>query len=175
MGSVLGTKTFSFFQYNQQSSLLLKKIKYRHQPWLLEDFLENIPWVSWLRWLNNIKNLNQPKLVFVPLSDQSTKQRGFNQSIIMAEFVSRLFGFLTLDCLQKVKNNQKQAMIKGFAQRQANVVGAYLAKNKTTIKQQNLIIVDDVITTGATVREISKILKQAGANQVWALSLFRGG
>lgn len=171
----MGIKTHSFFQYNQQASHLLKKIKYRNQFWLLTEFLESISWVSWLEWFSYINKLDKPKLVFVPLSDQSTKQRGFNQSAITVRFINQLFRFPTLNCLQKVKNNHKQAMIKGFRKRQKNVVGAYQAKNSIKINKQNLIIVDDVITTGATVQEINRVLKQAGAGQVWALSLFRGG
>jgi len=142
---------------------------------LLTEFLKNIPWISWLKWLNNINNLDQPKLVIVPLSNQSIKQRGFNQSVMIADYISQTFKLTVVDCLLKVKNNQKQAMINGFWKRRKNVNGVYQVKKKINVNKQNLIIIDDVITTGATITEIGRVLKLAGANQVWALSLFQGG
>lgn len=111
----------------------------------------------------------------IPLSQQSFKERGFNQAEIIASFISALFGFPVLNCLCKVRDNSKQAMLKGLKSRQENVFGVYKVIKSYLPILHNIILVDDVYTTGATMAENRRLLEQSGAGLVWGLSLFRGG
>lgn len=172
---IFNNRCFSFYRYNSRVSFLLKKIKYRHWPWLLSEFLQNIPWSDWAIWLKWIDQISNPKLVYVPLSAKTLKTRGFNQSEMIAQYIQQLFGFSVVDCLLKINENQKQAKLKDLKSRQANVRGVYSISNPLLIRDQNLIVVDDVITTGSTINEITKILKLFGAKKVYGCSLFKGG
>ncbi len=63
-------------------------------------------------------------------------------------------------------------MLNSVPARQQNVLGVYQLRPEVSIKNQDLIVLDDVITTGATIREAGRVLKQAGARRLIAWSLF---
>lgn len=168
-------KTYSFYKYDARTGYLLKKAKYRNWFWLLSEFLESIPWCVWSDWLDYVSELKKPKLLYVPLSKLTQKQRGFNQSQIIASYIGKLFNFPVVDWLIKTKNNQKQSMLKDFKERRKNVWGLYKICAGKPIKNQDLILIDDVLTSGSTVIEIARVLKASGAGKIYASSLFKGG
>lgn len=112
-------------------------------------------------------------LTYIPLHPKKEKWRGFNQSKLLAEEVSILTGFdLVRDILKRDKNNRRQIELKRF-ERFSNVKGIFSADEDIVdkISGKNIIIVDDIVTTGATLGECAKILKEKGAKQVWGLVL----
>lgn len=110
-------------------------------------------------------------VVPVPLSKKKLKQREFNHAALLAKYISIYLGTrVTLDCLVKVKETMPQVGLSA-KERGKNVRNAFLAKNNEFIKGKNILLVDDVLTTGATIRECSKSLKSAGAGEIYAITL----
>lgn len=96
----------------------------------------------------------------VPISRHRMNERGFNQSEILARSVSqRLHVPLKINMLKKVKENKRQSTL-SVQERQKNVVGAYWADAWLTDK--NVILVDDIFTTGSTMEECAKTIRKSG-------------
>ncbi len=111
-------------------------------------------------------------IVPVPLHKTRLKRRGFNQSLLLAKEVSRHTG-TALDYLnlQRTLYTTPQITLKANA-RERNVSGAFSLKNSAAFKGKKVLLIDDVFTTGATVKECSKVLAKAGA-EVNVLTLAR--
>ena len=73
--------------------------------------------------------------------------------------------------LQKTKDNVAQSSLSSREERQKNVVGAYVAVNEDKIKGQRILLIDDILTTGATLREAARVLREAGAEKVICATL----
>ena len=112
---------------------------------------------------------NSPLIVAVPMLAKDKKVRGYNQAELIAKELSKQTGFeLIKNNLIKVKNTSSQKKLTEV-QRRKNLIKAFEVKNKEVFKDREVILVDDVITTGATLSECSKILKRAGAIKVDAV------
>ncbi len=103
----------------------------------------------------------------VPLHPSREKQRGFNQSRVLLEQA----GWAPAEGLSRTRRTRRQVG-SAFADRKANVGGAFRYQGPR-LDGLSVAIVDDVITTGATVAECCAVLKDAGARQVWALAFAR--
>lgn len=111
-------------------------------------------------------------VVPVPLHVRRLRERGFNQSQLIARAVAvRIGAALETGVLKRVRETRPQVSLKG-SERVANVKGAFVVPSPEKVKGKKVLIVDDVITTGATVRECAKVLGKAGA-ETWVLSLAR--
>ncbi|MBQ5986692.1 MAG: ComF family protein [Clostridia bacterium] len=109
---------------------------------------------------------NADLLVPVPMHPIHAFLRGFNQSVLLAEYVSAQTGIpYTRELLYKTKYTQQQKRLSGDARRK-NIRGSFYAE--PACKGLRLILIDDVFTTGATVYECAKVLKKAGALDVYA-------
>lgn len=109
----------------------------------------------------------------VPLHKNRKAQRGFNQSEILAKFLSRRYQIpLDTSHLYRMKETQPQVGLSG-SERAENVKGAFGIQNAINLKGKKVILVDDVWTTGATVNESSRMLKKAEAKEVLVLTLAR--
>ena len=109
----------------------------------------------------------------VPLHPHRLRERGFNQSLLLARHLSRKH-FLPLDftALQRSRPTPPQTQLSG-SERQANVQGAFEVGKPTAVAGKRILLIDDVFTTGATVRECARVLLNAGAGQVDVLTLAR--
>lgn len=92
--------------------------------------------------------------------------RGYDQSKLLAEAVASELGCRPTRLLKKTRNNPPQSGIVGAAQRRANVLGVYEAIDPTIFRGKRILILDDVITTGATCSECARILITSGAKEV---------
>jgi ComF family protein len=111
------------------------------------------------------------RLVPVPLHRARRRDRGFNQSRLLARDIGRRRGIGVLEStLVKGRNVPAQAGLRAVA-RERNVVGAYSVRRPDRVQGKVLILVDDVTTTGATIRECAKVLMDAGAKEVRAITL----
>ena len=111
-------------------------------------------------------------IVPVPLHRKRLQMRGFNQSLLLARSVAgRLSIKLDYVSLRRVRATAPQIELK-HDERQKNVAGAFEVCRPQTFKGKNVLLIDDVFTTGATVRECAKVLKKAGA-AVCVLTLAR--
>ena len=112
-------------------------------------------------------------LVPVPLSKNRKNWRGFNQAEILAKTLSRKFNHPFKDILLRVIETKTQVGLTR-EERRENVIEAFALDYKVGKKHiagQNFILVDDVYTSGATMMEAAKILKHAGAKDVWAMAV----
>ena len=128
-----------------------------------------------------LENFRRPLLVPIPLSPRGMHERGFNQSELLCREISALntdgsekpgyfFEFRT-DVLIKRKDTEHQARIRDRRARLRNILGSFTAINQDLLKDRHVILVDDILTTGATLTEARKALKGAGARKVIAFTL----
>jgi len=109
----------------------------------------------------------------VPLANSRLRYRGFNQAEVLCRTLSTELGIYVSDVLVRPKPTKTQKEL-SRSERLKNVKNAFaLNCDKSLIKDQNFIVVDDVITTGATILEAAKVLKINGANKVWCLTIAR--
>ncbi len=113
-------------------------------------------------------------IIPIPLSKKRFRRRGYNQSELMAQFLSDKMSIrMAANVLYKTKETISQVEIKDREKRLKNLEGAFEIKNSETIKDKNIILVDDIITTGATLSEAKKVLLQAGAKKIIGITLAR--
>lgn len=113
-------------------------------------------------------------LIPVPLHKKKLRQRGFNQAYDLAQAISEKTGYPVLDIMERPKHTAAQATLHE-TDRFTNIQDAFRLKDKADdLVGKNILIVDDVITTGATIEQIAKILKTAGAQAIWALTIAYG-
>lgn len=110
-------------------------------------------------------------LTWVPVSTLRRLSRGYDQSRLLAEAVAGELCREATPLLKKIRNNPPQSSIFGAAQRRANVQGVYKVTNAQQIRGKRILLIDDVITTGATVSESARILLTAGAKEVYCIAL----
>ncbi len=112
-------------------------------------------------------------LVPVPLDNKKIKNRGYNQSEELAKELSGVLKIPVItNVLVKIKNTQPQMELKK-EEREKNLEGAFAVKNIQTIAQRKIFLVDDVYTTGSTMEECAKTLKETGVKTVWGICIAR--
>ncbi len=115
-----------------------------------------------------------PLLVPVPLFKTREYWRGFNQAELLAQLIARHYRLDVGEGLIRSVHGTPQADLKDRPERLSNVQGLYICLNPETFRGRAIILVDDVCTTGATLNECARILKNAGAVSVMALAIARG-
>ena len=105
-------------------------------------------------------------LTWVPVSRFRKFVRGYDQGELLAEAVGRELGMEPVCLLQKVRNNRPQSRISGAAKRRANVLGVYRTGDPAALCGKRILLLDDIITTGATAGECARVLLTAGAKEV---------
>lgn len=117
----------------------------------------------------NIKKYD--KIIPVPISKKRLKTRGYNQSYLIAkEIASQTNLELVNNCLLKTKNIVEQSKL-NKEDRIKNIKGVYELQNKQLIENKKVLLVDDIYTTGSTVNECSKILRQGNPTEIGVLVL----
>lgn len=105
-------------------------------------------------------------LTWVPVSFLRRIKRGYDQSELLAQAVAQELGVQATRCLVKRRHTPAQSGLHQVPQRRANVLGAYRLVDGAAVKDQRILLLDDIITTGATVSECARMLCQAGAKEV---------
>ena len=105
-------------------------------------------------------------ITWVPVSRRRRRQRGYDQGEEIARAVGKELGIPTARLLRKTRHTLAQARLEDRAQRRANVANAFAPVDPEKIQGKKLILIDDVITSGATLSECSKVLRAAGAETV---------
>ena len=106
-------------------------------------------------------------LTWVPVSRFRRLTRGYDQVQLLAEAVGGELDMAPLATLKKIRHNRPQSGIRGQAKRRANVMGAYETVCPLQIQGKRILLLDDVITTGETVRECARMLRTSGAKEVY--------
>lgn len=107
----------------------------------------------------------------VPVSRARRLKRGYDQSERLAEAVGEELGRKPRKLLKKIRNNPAQSGISSPDRRRANVLGVYRCADPEAVRDQRILLIDDVMTTGATLSECCKTLLDAGAAQVVCAAL----
>ncbi|MBI1910518.1 MAG: ComF family protein [Deltaproteobacteria bacterium] len=111
-------------------------------------------------------------IVPVPLHKKRLRMRGFNQSLLLANEISKNLSIsVDFKNLTRIRHTEQQINLTA-QEREKNVSGAFEIVDKAAFKAKKVLLVDDVYTTGATIKECSKVLKKAGA-EIFALTLAR--
>lgn len=112
-------------------------------------------------------------IIPVPLHRKRLKLRGFNQAQLLSLYIGKHFNLPLNFELKRIRYTIPQMNLRR-EERLRNIKGAFKIKNHHVIVGKTLLLVDDIFTTGATVNECSKVLIEAGAKQVFVLTLARG-
>lgn len=110
-------------------------------------------------------------LSWVPISRQRRWKRGFDQDKLLAEVVGRELSVTPRAVLKKCRHNVPQSTLASAAQRRANVLGAYRCLCPEDIRGKRILLIDDVLTTGATAGECARMLLTAGAAEVFCATV----
>jgi ComF family protein len=109
----------------------------------------------------------------VPLHRKRLRQRGFNQALLLAHGFSERFSVpLRYDNLMRLRSTRPQVELTG-QERRENVQGAFGLVRPAEVQEKRVLLIDDVFTTGATMNECARVLKEAGAAYVAVLTLAR--
>lgn len=106
------------------------------------------------------------RITWVPISPLRKWKRGYDQDELLAKAVASELGMEALPLLRKKRNNPPQSGIVGAAQRRANVLGVYCCTDEAALRGKRILLIDDILTTGATASECARVLLTAGAAQV---------
>ena len=165
------------WEYEGLAKIVIHGIKYRKLGDAVSEFIElsleamakdKERFASFLSYLLSEK----PLITFIPMFSKKERKRGFNQSELIARALGKMTGLETVSLLEKIKETESQTGLKK-EKRLKNIEGAFSLKTDSLKLPENLILVDDVWTTGATMKEGSKILKQSGAKKIWGFVLAR--
>lgn len=139
--------------------------------------------------LSVLENFTNAILIPIPLSPKRYRERGYNQAELICEELIKInhlrhsvdgthlrYGVdmqLENNILIKIKETEHQARIKNKNVRLKNLIGSFAIKNgkENLLKSRNIILIDDITTTGATLSEAKKVLKQAGVRKVIAFTV----
>jgi competence protein ComFC len=155
----------------------IQKLKYK---WIksLADILIDITLEYWAIkgtfLLDQIKKSHGKNWVAVPVPLHKSREnwRGFNQSALLAGLFASKLGLNYADSLKRIRKTKPQVGLEAYKRRE-NIKGAFILNKNFPIKDLNILLIDDVWTTGSTLRECGNILKRRGVKSVWALTLAR--
>ena len=160
---------FYIFEYKKIIRELILRYKFGEKPYLSNMFAGII--------LNNKKVETILKsydiIVSVPMDSKKKNERGYNQTELITNIILKKGNILVENrVLYKNKYTKTQSTL-SLDERYENIKNAFLVKNAEKIKNKKVIVFDDIYTTGATVNEISKLLKKAGAQKILVLVIAR--
>lgn len=160
-------KARSVFTYNDITKKLI--LAYKHS-----RHIELAPFFSKIMLQAGSELLKETDLIIpVPISKLRLIKRGYNQSSLLAKHIGKHKKIkVSFNNLIRYKHTAYQGNMH-IKQRRENVRNAFVIKNANKIRNKNILLIDDVFTTGATINECIKTLKKAGANKVFALTIAR--
>jgi ComF family protein len=151
--------TVAAFSYQFPLDKLIQALKFR----------ERLILVSFLAEALTRRITTRPDcIVALPLHPARLRERGFNQSLLLARRISRRLDIpLLADVCERVRNTPPQSSLP-WKERDKNMRQAFACKPGIDVRGKHVAVVDDVMTTGASIGELARALKQAGASEVSA-------
>ncbi len=154
----------SAFDYKDEIKELIHGFKYKNKQYLAKVFASTMSPLFFM----NFSDANF--ITFVPMTESSEKVRGYNQSKLLAEEISKLVSVPLFEVVEKKEDTKEQKKL-SRQERLVNTLKAFKIINKKDVVGKNVVIIDDVATTGATAEAIAFKLKKAGANKVYLLTI----
>ena len=119
----------------------------------------------------DLENIKFDYITFVPLHKKRMRKRGFNQSEKIAKELGKMIDIPILDCIYR-KSNTNRLYNLNRIERKIELKNAFLVKeNINYANGKNILLIDDIFTTGSTVNEISKLLKLNNVNKIFVMTL----
>jgi competence protein ComFC len=160
------TRIRSLFLYETAVMQMIRQVKFSRQARPLHYFAERLTIQILQEFPRNIA-----ALVPIPLHKTREWERTFNQSALLARYVSELSGIPVIDLLRRIKKTPAQTSLSGQARRR-NLHGAFEFQSAKAIPR-SVILIDDVITTGATLESCAAVLRKEGVRRVYAATIAR--
>lgn len=166
------TRFFAPFSYRDAIPReLVHRYKYGRIKELAEALAE--PLIAMLH-ASNFRPRGDMIIVPIPLHSRRKRERGFNQSELLARHLGDTFELpVATTCLNRVKNTMPQISLENDKERGENISGAFSVADPASIGKKTVLLVDDVVTSGATLKEAAFVLRKAGARSVWGLAIAR--
>ena len=161
----------SAVRYDGVAKTCLRQFKYKAGVWLLDDLTDWL-WALWKTCPETVKEADWATCV--PLYPKRERERGFNQAALLGKNLASRIGIpFRGGLLRRQKSTASQTRLTA-AQRAHNVRGVFSVPWPRRVQGARVLLVDDVMTTGATVNECARVLKNAGAASVMVLTVARG-
>ena len=159
------TKTRSVFEYGGLALKVVHNAKYNGAKYLLEHMAKYVAEVY------STMGVFPDFITYVPMFPSKEKARGYNQSKVLAEYLSERVDVPLIDCCIKAIDTKSQTELNTI-ERIENIKDSFKFNKefKDKIKGKTIMIVDDVITTGATISEISRVLCENGVRECFGVS-----
>ena len=155
-------EAFSVFAYKDEIRQAIHRLKFSDRPNYAFFFAEIMA---------RCYSANKVDVVCsVPVSKKRLQERGYDQSAILAELFAKQAGLTYVNALKRIKDTPYQTKL-GKNERFKNVKNAFAIREGADVTGKSFILTDDIFTTGATINECSKTLKEAGAKHVKILCL----
>ncbi len=166
LGEIPLTKNYSLFNYNNESKSYIFRFKYG----LNTQYSKVISKLMY-QYIQNNNLFNDIDIVTcVPLHKEKEKKRGFNQSALLAKDISNYLSIPYKKTLVRSKNTIPQSSL-SINDRFQNLNSVFIAMPKCNVKDKNILIIDDIYTSGSTIIQCSKVLKECGARDIYSLTL----
>ncbi|MDI6602214.1 MAG: ComF family protein [Thermoanaerobacteraceae bacterium] len=161
-------KNISVFKYTSEFSTMVYRFKYHKDRHLARPFAEFMA--------EKIKKANFPVdfIIPVPLHPEKEEERGYNQSFLLARHISKILDIPVLNdvLVRDIYTNSQTGLKKD--RRRENVCGAFSVKNRLAVDSKIILLIDDILTTGSTMDECSRVLLDNGVKRVYSATLATG-
>jgi len=148
---------------------LIHKFKFQDREYLYRPLGELMA-----RYLADTINQKIDLVTSVPMSKERLRERGYNQASLLAGVIARETGIMFKDKLLYRQRRTRPQYRLSSEERKENLRGAFTLIQKQDVREQTVLVVDDIFTTGATIEECALTLKRGGAKRVYALVLAHG-
>lgn len=158
-------RVISCIEYDNVSKKLILGLKYSNKTYMCK-YIAQI-----MKEKLELENIKFDYILFVPLHKKRENKRGFNQSEKIAKYLGKLINIPVVDCVYRKRNTRKLYKL-NKEERKKELKDVFDVKdNIDKVKQKDVLLIDDIFTTGATTNELSKILKFSDVNKVYVLTL----
>lgn len=158
------SKILSYGYYSGVMKNLVLEFKYK------KNFLAGNILAEYLYELITENNITADGIFFIPSTKKALKERGFNQCEFIARIIGNRLDIPVYKDIIKIKNTKEQKTL-SKEERLKNIIGAFEVISDINIKDKNIILIDDVITTGATLLECEKLFIKNGACSIKILTV----
>lgn len=160
-------KLFYCFKYEGNIRKLILNYKFNEKSYLYKTFVNFL--LKNEKWFEIFKTCDT--IIPIPISKKRKKERGYNQSLLIAKELSKKLQLsLNNNCLYKIKDTIEQSKL-NKEERKKNIQGVYKLENQEKLKDKKILLIDDIYTTGNTIEEASKTLKEADINGIIVLTI----